>query len=83
MRIEWDKTAEKLYETGIDRTVLYRPNTEGKFVGGVPWNGVTGITESPSGAEPTDLWADNIKYLSIMSAETLGVTISTTTPRST
>lgn len=74
MRIEWDKTGEKLYETGTDRGVLY-PTVKGQYGAGVPWNGLTAVTESPSGAEPTSLYADNIKYLTLMSAEEFGGTI--------
>lgn len=75
-RIEWDADSKRLYETGIDRGVLYpRTEEDGKYGAGVPWNGLTAVTESPSGAEPTDLYADNIKYLSMRSAETFGATI--------
>lgn len=73
-KIEWDKTGERLFETGVDRGVLY-PYSEGAYQAGVPWNGLTGITESPSGAENTDLYADNIKYLTMRSAEDFGLTI--------
>lgn len=75
-KLEWDKVGEKYYETGTDRGVLYpqtgASNTYGQ---GVAWNGLTGITESPGGAEATDLYADNIKYGSMRSAETFGGTI--------
>ena len=74
MRIEWDKTGEKLYETGTDHGVLY-PMVGGQYGAGVPWNGLTAVTESPSGAEPTSLYADNIKYVNLMSAEEFGGTI--------
>lgn len=67
--LEWDKTGEKLYETGVDRGVLYPKSTTGTYPAGVAWNGLTNINESPSGAEPTPLWADNNKYLTLMSAE--------------
>lgn len=73
--ITWDASGSRLYETGIDRGVLYPINTEGKYTPGVAWNGLTGITESPSGAEATALYADNIKYLSLYSAEEFGATI--------
>ena len=73
-RIEWDKAGERLFETGIDRGVLY-PIVNNKYSMGVPWNGLTGITETPSGAEATSLYADNIKYLSMLSAEDFGGTI--------
>ena len=75
-RLEWDADSKRLYEVGVDRGVLYPRNAEeGKYGEGVAWNGLTGVTESPSGAEPTDLYADNIKYLSMRSAETFGATI--------
>lgn len=74
-KIVWDQTGERLYETGVDRGVLYPISSTGQYTPGVPWNGLTGVTESPSGAEATDLYADNIKYLSMRSAETFGCTI--------
>lgn len=74
-KLVWDQTGERLYETGVDHGVLYPINSEGKYTPGVAWNGLTGVTESPSGAEATDLYADNIKYLSMRSAETYGCTI--------
>lgn len=73
-KIYWDEIGERLYETGIDRGVLY-PQVGGVYPAGVAWNGLTGVTESPSGAEPTPLYADNIKYLNLMSAEEFGATI--------
>lgn len=72
--ITWDGTGERLFETGVDHGVLYRLSS-GSYTNGVPWNGLTGVTESPSGAEATDLYADNIKYGTMRSAETLGGTI--------
>lgn len=74
-KIVWDQTGERLYETGIDHGVLYPISSAGAYTPGVAWNGLTGVTESPSGAEATDLYADNIKYLSMRSAETFGATI--------
>lgn len=74
-RIVWDKTGERIYETGVDRGVLYPMGTGGEYEAGIPWNGLTGVTESPSGAEPTAIYADNIKYINIMSAEDFGATI--------
>lgn len=74
MRIKWDQIGEKLYKTGVDRGVLY-PQKDGAYPEGVGWNGLTNVTLSPSGAENSDLYADNIKYLSLRSAETLGLTI--------
>lgn len=73
-RIVWDKTGERLYETGVEKGVLYTFDN-GEYKKGVPWNGLTGVNESPSGAEPTALWADNIKYLNLMSTEEFGATI--------
>lgn len=72
--ISWDETGEKLYETGVDHGVLYPMGSNG-YGEGVAWNGLTTVTESPSGAEPTTLYADNIKYLEIRSAEEFGGTI--------
>ena len=74
-KITWDATGDRLYETGVDRGVLYPINIEGNYTPGVAWNGLTGVTESPSGAEATALYADNIKYLSLYSAEEFGATI--------
>lgn len=75
--IEWDKVSERLFETGTDRGVLYPFNKANKsYDNGVAWNGLTGVTETPSGAEPTALYADNIKYLTLMSNEDLGGTIT-------
>ena len=72
--ITWDGLGERLYETGVDHVVLY-PYKDGKYEGGVAWNGVTGITENKSGAEQTALYADNLKYLNMTSLEEYGVTI--------
>lgn len=74
--LTWDNTGERLYETGVDRGVLYTYDSTTKLYGtGVAWNGLTAITEAPSGAEPTPQYADNIKYLNLMSAEEFGFTI--------
>lgn len=74
---DWDTTGKKFYETGVDRGVLYPWDAEqNKYGDGVAWNGLTSINDSPSGADPTDLWADNIKYLSIRAAEEYGFTIN-------
>ena len=70
----WDKTGDRLYETGVKNGVLYIP-TAGVYSKGVAWNGLTAVTESPSGAEATALYADDTKYLSLMSAEEFGATI--------
>lgn len=72
--LQWDQTGEKLYETGVDRGVLY-PQVDGAYPKGVAWNGLINFSESPSGAEPNDLYADNIKYLSLLSAEDYGFSI--------
>ncbi len=71
----WDKTGERLYETGVDHGVLYVQKADGTYDNGVVWNGLTAVTEKPDGAEPNDLYADNIKYASLRSAETFGATI--------
>lgn len=73
-KLVWDKTGEHFYETGTNKGVLY-PMVNGAYTNGVAWNGLTAVTESPSGAEITALYADNIKYLSLMSAEDYGITI--------
>lgn len=73
-KIVWDKTGERLYETGVKNGVLYIP-TNGVYSKGVAWNGLTAVTESPSGAEATALYADDIKYLNLMSNEEFGCTI--------
>ena len=73
-KLIWDKTGERTYETGVSKGVLY-PQAEGAYPKGVAWNGLTAVTESPSGAEATPLYADNIKYLNLMSAEEFGATI--------
>ena len=70
----WDQSGERLYETGVDHGVLYIPNA-GVYDTGFAWNGLTTVTESPSGAEPTPLYADNIKYLNLISMEQFGGTI--------
>ena len=67
--LSWDATGERYYETGIDHVALYPVNASGQYTPGVAWNGVTAITESPEGAEPTPLYADNIKYLNLISNE--------------
>lgn len=75
-KLEWDKTGERFYETGVSQGVLYPRNAgSGEYTPGVAWNGLSAVTESPSGAEPTPIWADNQKYLNLMSAEEFGATI--------
>lgn len=78
-KIVWDKTGERLFETGTDRGVLYTPNGVGEYTNGFPWNGITAVSESPSGAEATPIYADNIKYLELRSAEEFGATIESYT----
>lgn len=75
-KLTWDDTGKRFYETGVKKGVLYPMGDAGNTYGtGVAWNGLTAVTESPSGAEATDLYADDIKYLSLRSAETFGGTI--------
>lgn len=74
-RLEWDKTGEHLYETGVDHGVLYFPDQTGAYKNGVAWNGLISVSESPSGAEATGQYADNIKYLNLISAEEFGATV--------
>lgn len=74
-KIVWDATGERLFETGVKYGVLYPIQADGKYSKGVAWNGLTAVTESPSGAEATALYADDIKYLNLMSAEEFGATI--------
>ena len=71
----WDQVGERIYETGVDHGVLYLPNASGVYDTGFAWNGLTTVTESPSGAEASPQYADNIKYLNLISAEEFGGTI--------
>lgn len=73
-KLVWDKTGEHYYETGVKNGVLYIP-TDGVYSKGVAWNGLTAVTESPSGAEATPLYADDIKYLNLISTEEFGATV--------
>lgn len=73
-KLVWDQTGERLYETGVKMGVLYVQEA-GAYPKGVVWNGLTAVTESPSGAEATPLYADDIKYLNLMSNEEFGATI--------
>lgn len=73
--LTWDGAGERFYETGVQQGVLYPINGAGAYPLGVAWNGLVAVTESPSGAEPTALYADNIKYLTLISAEEFGCTI--------
>lgn len=74
-RIKWDQVGERKFETGVDHGVLYLPDGSGSYVDGVAWNGLTALTESPSGAEASPQYADNIKYLNLISIEEFGGTI--------
>ena len=73
-KIKWDQTGERLYETGVSKGVLY-PYANNTYAKGVAWNGLINVSESPEGAEATPLYADNIKYLNLMSAEEFKATI--------
>lgn len=74
-KLVWDQTGERTYETGVKQGVLYPQAAGGTYPKGVAWNGLTAVTESPSGAEATALYADDIKYLNLMSAEEFGATV--------
>lgn len=74
-KIVWDEVGKRIYETGVDHGVLYPVGTGGTYPEGVAWNGLISVTESPSGAEAEPFYADNIKYLNLMSAEEFGATI--------
>ena len=74
-KLVWDKSGERFYETGVQKGVLYLQDESGAYTKGVAWNGLTAVTESPSGAEATPLYADDIKYLELRSAEDFGATI--------
>jgi hypothetical protein len=74
-QLVWDQPGQRFYETGVDHAVLYIPDSQGAYVNGVAWNGLTSISESPSGAEPNAQYADNIKYLNLFSAEEFGASI--------
>lgn len=74
MKLVWDQIGERFYETGVKKGVLY-PQEKGTYPKGVAWNGLTAVTESPSGAEATPLYADDIKYLNLLSNEEFGATI--------
>lgn len=75
MKLVWDEIDKRTYETGVDHGVLYLPDSNGAYIDGVAWNGLTTVTESPSGAEANAQYADNIKYLNLYSAEEFGMTI--------
>lgn len=75
MKLAWDLSGQRTYETGVDHGVLYLPDEMGAYVDGVPWNGLVSVKESPSGAEANAKYADNIKYLSLYSAEMFAATL--------
>lgn len=74
-KLVWDKTGERLYETGVKQGVLYPQSASGTYPKGVVWNGLTSVSESPSGAEATPMYADDIKYLNLFSVEEFGATV--------
>lgn len=74
-KLVWDQTGQRLYETGVSKGVLYPQDATGAYPLGVAWNGLTAVTESPSGADSNPLYADDIKYLDLRSAEEFGATI--------
>lgn len=74
-KLTWDETGKRFYETGVDHGVLFLLNPQGGYTNGVAWNGLTAVTESPTGAEANPQYADNIKYLNLVSAEEFGATI--------
>ena len=74
-KIKWDEVGKRLYETGVDHGVLFPMGEDNAYGKGVPWYGLSAVNESPSGGEPNAVWADNIKYLNLMSAEDFGATI--------
>lgn len=75
MKLEWDKTGERLFETGVDHAVLFPMGSDGTYGAGVAWNGLTAFNVSPSGAEANPFYADNMKYLNIYSAEEFGFSL--------
>lgn len=75
MKLVWDAVGARRFETGVDHGVLYIPDVVGAYVDGVAWNGLTTVTESPSGAEPNAQYADNMKYLNLISAEEFSATV--------
>ena len=75
MKLQWDKAGERFWETGVSKGVLFPMTAPGVYGAGVPWNGLVNVTQSPSGAEPSAIYADNIKYLNLMSVEELEASI--------
>ena len=74
-KVVWDESGKRYWETGVKNGVLYPQKADGTYDKGVAWNGLISISENPDGAEPNELWADNIKYAVLRSAETLSLTI--------
>lgn len=74
-KLKWDESAKKFYEAGVNKGVLYLQDANGEYPSGVAWNGLINVTESPSGAEPTPQYADNMKYINMLSVEEYGATI--------
>ena len=74
-RLIWDEVGQRFFETGVKNGVLYVQDNDGSYKNGVVWNGLTAVTESPSGAEETPLYADDVKYLTLRSAEEFGATV--------
>lgn len=74
-KLVWDQSGKRLYETGVDHGALYPIQTGGVYSKGVAWNGLTAVTESPSGADVNDIYADNMKYLGLVGAEKFGATV--------
>lgn len=74
-KLVWDQSGKRLYETGVDHGVLYPIQTGGVYSKGIAWNGLTAVTESPSGADVNDIYADNMKYLGLVGAEKFGATV--------
>ena len=74
-KLVWDQSGKRLYETGVDHGVLYPIQTGGVYSKGVAWNGLTAVTESPSGADVNDIYADNMKFLGLVGAEKFGATV--------
>lgn len=74
-RVKWDEEGTRYYETGVKKGIVFPMNDSGQYGKGVAWSGLTGVTKNPGGAEPNDVYADDIKYLTLMSAETLSYTI--------
>ena len=74
-KLVWDKTGERFYETGVKNAVLYVMGSNNTYGAGVAWNGITSVSESPSGAEANPFYADDVKYLNLISAEEFGASI--------